>query len=186
MKTTLARLLAVIGLLALITTAAASADESALNMRASLSGFNEVPPKATLASGTFKAKASGGKIVFTLTYSGLTTPAFMAHYHFAQPGVNGGIFIWLCAKPGTTGAPITLNRTCPDGTTAPATVTGTITAADIVPLLTPPGDQDVNASDMATALKIIERGDAYVNVHTSRFPGGEIRGQVSPGDSNSD
>lgn len=186
MKTILARLLTVVGLLALVTTAAASADESALNMKASLSGFNEVPPKATPASGTFKAKASGGKIVFTLTYSGLTTPAFMAHYHFAQPGVNGGIFIWLCAKPGTPGAPSTLQRTCPDGTTAPATVTGTITAADIVPILTPPGDQDVNPGDMSTALTIIENGDAYVNVHTSRFPGGEIRGQVSPGDSNSD
>jgi CHRD domain-containing protein len=183
MKITLARLLTVVGLLALVTTAAASADESALHMRASLSGFNEVPPKATLGSGTFKATASGGKIVFTLTYSGLTTPAFMAHYHFAQRGVNGGIFIWLCGLPGTPA-----KRTCPDGTTAPATVTGTITAADIVSILTPPftGDQGVNAGDMSTALRIIQSGNAYVNVHTSRFPGGEIRGQVSTGESGSD
>jgi hypothetical protein len=177
MKATLARSLTVVGLLALVTTAAASADESALNMRASLSGFNEVPPKATDGTGMFKAKASNGAIVFTLTYSGLTTPAFMAHFHFAEPGVNGGIFIWLCGKPGTPA-----HQPCPPGTTEPATVTGRITAADIqaVP------DQNISGMDLATALRIIEAGDAYINVHTTNFPLGEIRGQVSPGESNTD
>src|SRR3979411_1601862 len=100
MKNTLARVLTVAGLLALVTTAAASADASAANMRAGLSGFSEVPPKATDGNGTFKAKASNGAIEFTLTYSGLTTPAFMAHFHFAQRGVNGGVFIWLFWRPG--------------------------------------------------------------------------------------
>ena len=177
MKTTLARLLTVIGLLALITTAAASADESALNMRASLSGFNETPPIATGGTGTLKAKASNGGIDFTLTYSGLTTPAFMAHFHFAQRGVPGAIFIWLCGLPGTPA-----HKTCPPGTTETATVTGHITAADIqaVPA------QNISAMDMATALRIIEAGDAYVNVHTNNFKAGEIRGQISPGDSGGD
>jgi hypothetical protein len=178
MKTTLARLLTVVGLLALVTTVAASADESAANMRAGLSGFNEVPPKATGGNGTFKAKASNGAIDFTLTYSGLTTPAFMAHFHFAERGVNGGIFIWLCGKPGTPA-----HQACPPGNTSkPETVTGRITAADIqaVP------DQNVSAMDMETALRIIEAGDAYVNVHTSNFPAGEIRGQVSAGNARSD
>lgn len=177
MKTTLARLLTVVGLLALVTTAAASAEESALNMRASLSGFNEVKPIATGGTGMLKAKASNGGIDFTLTYSGLTTPAFMAHFHFAQHSVNGGVFIWLCGRPGTPA-----HKPCPPGTTEPATVSGQITAADIqaVP------DQNISAMDMATALRIIEAGDAYVNVHTTNFPGGEIRGQISPGDSNSD
>jgi len=182
MKTTLARLLAVIGLLALVTTAAASADESVSNMRATMSGFNETPPIATGGTGMLKAKASNGGIDFTLTYSGLTTPAFMAHFHFAQRGVPGAIFIWLCAKPGTVGAPTTLHRTCPDGTTENATVTGHITAADIQAVAA----QNISAMDMATALRIIEAGDAYVNVHTGNFHSGEIRGQISPGDSGGD
>jgi hypothetical protein len=61
-------------------------------------------------------------------------------------------------------------------------VTGRITAADIqaVP------DQGIKPMDFATALRIVQAGRAYVNVHTSMFPGGEIRGQISPGDSNSD
>lgn len=177
MKATIAKLVIVVGAVGLLTSAVASADESALTMRASLSGFNEVPPKATGAIGTFTAKASNGKIVFTLKYSGLSTPAFMAHYHFAQPGVNGGIFIWLCGKPGTPATQV-----CPPGTTEPATVTGTITAADIQPV----PDQGVMAMDFATALRIIEAGRSYVNVHTTMFPGGEIRGQVSRGESNTD
>lgn len=178
MKVKLARLLSIVGLVGLITSVAASADESALNMRARLSGFNEVTPKATAGMGTFKAKfkadTTGGKIEFTLTYSGLTTPAFMAHFHFAQPGVNGGIFIWLC---GPAGSPA--HQTCPPGTTEAATVTGTITKADIRPV----PDQNISAMDMATAVDIIEAGDAYINVHSAKFPGGEIRGQVTPGES---
>jgi hypothetical protein len=177
MKATIARLLTVVGMLALVTTAA-SADESAANLKASLSGFNEVPPKATLGNGVFKAKASNGAIEFTMTYSGLTTPAFMAHFHFAQRGVNGGVFVWLCGKPGTPA-----HQPCPPGNTSQRqTITGHITAADIqaVP------DQNVSAMDMATAVRIIEAGDAYVNVHTSQFPGGEIRGQVSSGGGSSD
>ena len=177
MKTTFARLLAVVGLLALLTTAAASADESTSSMRAILSGFNETPPIATGGTGMLRAKLSNGGIDFTLTYSGLTTPASMAHFHFAQRGVASGVFIWLCGKPGTPA-----HTVCPPGTTETATVTGHITADDIQPLSL----QNLKAKDMATALRIIQAGDAYVNVHTTNFPGGEIRGQVSSGGGNSD
>ncbi|TMG43298.1 MAG: CHRD domain-containing protein, partial [Chloroflexi bacterium] len=38
------------------------------------------------------------------------------------------------------------------------------------------------AGDFAGALRIIESGDAYVNVHTVNFPGGEIRGEVKSED----
>jgi hypothetical protein len=178
MKATLPRLLAIVGLVALLTTAAASADESASRLKANLTGLAEVPPTASTATGTFKATVSGQHIDFTLTYSGLTTPAFMAHLHFGQPRVSGGIFVWLCGLP-TTPA----HKVCPDGTTQMATVTGTITAADIV--MTNP-DQGINTADFATALRIIEGGNAYANVHTMRLRGGEIRGQVGTGESGSD
>ncbi|HXN02629.1 MAG TPA: CHRD domain-containing protein [Candidatus Dormibacteraeota bacterium] len=177
MNTRLARSLTVVGLLALVTTAAASADESALNMRARLSGLNESPPKATTGVGMFTAKAEKGVIHYTLTYSGLSTSALQAHLHFGQPAVNGGVFVFLCSNldNGPAGTPA-----CP---AAGGTVTGTITAASI---LTIAPDQGLSAGDLATALRIIEAGDAYANVHTSRFPAGEIRGQVSAGGSSSD
>src|SRR5438105_3660728 len=33
----------------------------------------------------------------------------------------------------------------------------------------------------AAAIKAIEKGNAYVNVHTAKFPNGEIRGQLAKG-----
>ena len=60
--------------------------------RAELSGFEEVPPVLTPATGTFEARVVEGGIEFQLSYANLPTPAVQAHIHFAQPGVNGEIF----------------------------------------------------------------------------------------------
>lgn len=168
-RISIGKLLAVLGVLALTTTAT-SASENVSDLHARLTGFEQVPPIFTNATGTFTAKVSEGSITFTLTYSGLTTSAFMAHLHFGQNGVNGGIFVWLCGTAG--GKPA-----CPAGDTATTvTVTGTLTATDIVA----PPNQGLPAGDFGAALQAINSGDAYVNVHTTRFPAGEIRGQVGP------
>jgi hypothetical protein len=48
--------------------------------------------------------------------------------------------------------------------------TGTITAADLVgPLAGQP---------LSALVDAMEAGETYVNVHTSQFPAGEIRGQI--------
>ena len=166
MKTTLARLLTAVGLLALLTTVAASADESAANMKAGLSGFNEVPPKATGGNGTFKAKASNGAIDFTLTYSGLSSPVTVAHIHFGKVHVAGGVIVFFCGGGGQGDCP-------PSGT-----VTGTITAGNVQAI---PG-QNVTAGDFDALEDALTTNTAYANVHTSNFPAGEIRGQVRGGD----
>lgn len=170
---------AVIGL----TVTAASADEATLRATAKLNGFHEVTPKLTDGTGTFSATLNGDTLAYTLTYSGLSTPAFMAHIHFAQPGVNGGIFIWLCGSamaPGPAGTPA-----CKPGG---GTVTGTVHASAIQAVSTPgPTDQGVPADGtFAGVLRILESGDAYVNIHTIRYPGGEIRGQIKTDTESSD
>ncbi|TMB79530.1 MAG: CHRD domain-containing protein [Chloroflexi bacterium] len=82
--------------------------------------------------------------------------------------------LWLCGSagaPGPAGTP-----TCPAGG---GTVSRSgVTASDIRPV----PDQNVAAGDFPGALRIIESGDAYVNVHTVNFPGGEIRGEVKSED----
>ena len=170
------RVLAVVAVLGL-TVSATSADESVVSMKAKLSGFQEVPPKLTGGIGSFSATIHGGTISYRLTYAGLSSPAFMAHIHFGQPAVAAGIFLWLCGSssaPGPAGTP-----TCP---AAGGTVSGTGTAAAIQTL---PG-QNLTAGDFAGALQIIANGDAYVNVHTTNFPAGEIRGQVKSAGDTSD
>lgn len=135
--------------------------------RAELSGFEEVPPVLTPATGTFVARVAqgGGAIEYHLTYSNLSTPAFEAHLHFGQPGVNGEIFAYLCGGDGPE---------CPgDG----GVIKGVITAEDILAI----PDQGLEAGDLEGALTLMRRGLAYVNVHSSAIPRGEIRGQVRAG-----
>src|SRR5437660_11534178 len=163
-------LVAVLGL----TIAATNADEGTATFRAKLTGFQEVPPKISPSTGRFEATVTSSKLSYALSYSKLSSPAFMAHIHFGQPAVNGGIFLWLCgsaAAPGPAGTP-----TCPpDGGTVSRSG---VTAADIQGI----SAQNLSAGDFAGALRIIAGGDAYVNVHTTAFPGGEIRGLVRSGD----
>ena len=131
--------------------------------RARLSGFSEVPPILTGATGSFEARVTDKGIEYTLTYQNLTTPTLFAHIHFGQPGVNGDIIAFLCGG-GTKGA-------CPD---REGTVQGVIRAEDILEI----PSQGLSAGDLEGALRIIRSGTAYVNVHTEAFPAGEIRGQI--------
>src|SRR2546426_9756437 len=139
-----AALVAVLGL----TIAATNADEGTATFRAKLTGFQEVPPKISPSTGRFEATVTGSNLSYTLTYSKLSSPAFMAHIHFGQPAVNGGVFLWLCgsaAAPGPAGTPA-----CPPngGTVSRSGVT----AADIQGLL---ATQNLAAGDFAGALAII-------------------------------
>ena len=40
-------------------------------------------------------------------------------------------------------------------------------------------DQGLDLHDFATFLNAIRTGDTYANLHTTRFPAGEIRGQLT-------
>jgi hypothetical protein len=164
--------LAVLGL----TVSAASADESSANLHATLSGFNEVPPNLTDGTGSFSATVQGSSLTYTLTYSGLSAPVTQAHIHFAQPGVNGGIVIWLC-QTATSPAPASIPAppTCPQA----GTVSRTVTAADVG---SQAAIQGVAAGNFAGVLRLIQNGEGYANVHTTAHPGGEIRGQIRVGE----
>ena len=61
---------------------------------------------------------------------------------------------------------------CPTG---PATVTGTVTASDIIG----PSGQGVAPSEFQEAIEAMRDGSAYANVHTATYPSGEIRGQIN-------
>ncbi len=184
--------LAVLGIVALATAGLlvrAGDEEEGTILRAKLSGFQEVPPKFALAagasqvaSGEFSATISpdGTSLTYTLSWSNLTAPPLFAHIHFAPPGINGAIMTFLCKAPTAPGGSPTPPAQVCDGPTN--TITGTITAANIGnPNLSgagSAGDQGIDPGQFANFLRVIRLGESYANVHTPRFPGGEIRGRI--------
>lgn len=140
-------------------------------IQATLTGYEEVPVVSTLASGEFRATISNDdqSINYELTYSGLQGDVRQAHIHVAQLSVNGSIVIWLCQtsfNPGPAGT-----QTCPQS----GTITGTITAANVVPGAATQQLDDPNLGEVIAAMRA---GTSYVNVHTNLSPGGEMRGQI--------
>jgi hypothetical protein len=138
-----------------------------------LISYDEVPALSNTGEGTINLliDSSDTSFDFELTYSGISgTGATQSHIHIGQKGVNGGVTVFFCTNL-NNGPPGT--QACP----ANGSVTGTITAADVIG----PAGQGVGAGEFAEVLKAIRGGVVYANVHSVTFPGGEIRGQLAPG-----
>jgi hypothetical protein len=153
----------------------ASADGPKLN--ADLDGYQEPPSVSTTASGEFSARINrdGTAIAWTLSYSALEGAVQQAHIHFGQRSVNGGITVFLCTNLGNGPAGM---QPCP---VAPATISGTITAADVspnIPATAAARAQGIETGELAELISAIRAGSTYVNVHSVKWPGGEIRGQI--------
>jgi CHRD domain len=142
--------------------------------KAKLSGFQEVPAIVTDGEGKFKAKIdkSARTIDYTLSYSGLEGGNVrFAHIHVGQRTANGDVVVFLCGGGGKPPCP-------PSGS-----VSGTITTADIQPAdATPQGVDGPTPEEFDDLLRAIRKGVTYANVHTDRYGGGEIRGQIRGGD----
>jgi CHRD domain-containing protein len=160
------RRLSMVGILAclVIGYAGNTAAESDDALTGRLTGFQQVPSILSDGTGTFRATLGDSSLTFTLNYSNLSGSAIGAHIHFGQRGVNGAIFVFFCGGGG--------KPACPAGTSG--TLTGTVTGADVVGVPA----QGITAGSFADLVRILRSGDAYVNVHTANFPGGEIRAQI--------
>jgi hypothetical protein len=130
---------------------------------APLSGAQEVPPADTRARGqaTFTLSEDGSELSYRLIVANLQNVT-MAHIHLGPAGVNGPVVLWLYpAAPPPQLIP---------GRSSGVLATGTATAANLVGPLA--------AAEMSDLIDAMRAGNAYVNVHTSQYPGGEIRGQI--------
>lgn len=147
--------------------------QSGRPLRAALTGFQEVPSVSTRAEGFFEARIADNNQSFDyeLSYDGLQGNVVMAHIHFAQRAVNGPIVIWLCGTPPANTGPAG-TQTCPQS----GTVRGTITAANV---LASPATQQLAAGEIGEIIEAMRAAAAYVNVHSSISPGGELRGQIN-------
>jgi len=153
-----------------------------------LSGYNEVhffvgPPPAlrgavsTQATGSFRSLIDGGRqlIHYELNYQGLEGSVTQSHIHFGQRHTVGGIVVWLC-QTSAVPAPAAVSAatpTCPQNTVS-GPVTGTIGRSQV---LTVTG-QGIEAGEFEELVRAIRAGATYVNVHSTLFPPGEIRGHL--------
>jgi hypothetical protein len=145
----------------------------------SLSGYQEDPlTLSTTGNGTFTADLSqdGTEINYRLSYAGLEGNVLQAHIHFGGAAQSGGISVFLCTNLGNGPAGTQL---CP---AAPATITGTITAANVIG----PAGQGITAGQLDELVSAMKAGVTYANVHSSLYPGGEIRAQLDNDKSDDD
>lgn len=154
-------LLAACFLLASMPMAWASGHQS--NFVAHLSGDEEVPPVDTRAQGQAKFQLSkdGSELDFKLIVANIENVT-QAHIHLGPRGVNGPVVVWLYPSA----PPPVLIPGRSDGVLSE----GTITADDLVGPL--------DGASLADLVEAMATGNAYVNVHTSQSPAGEVRGQI--------
>ena len=152
-------------------------DEGFKNIKESLIGFEEVPAVSTAGNGEFHARINKAEteITYSLSYTDLEGSVQQAHIHLGQAGVNGGITVFLCSNLGNGPAG---TQACPP---APATITGTITAVDVspnIPATAAARTQGIDTGEFGELLTAMRAGATYVNVHSTKWPGGEIRSQI--------
>jgi hypothetical protein len=144
----------------LLSLATVAASATPIAFHATLTGAAEVPPTPSTATGTATVIADdvAGTVSVNLTVSGLTTPSAAGHIHFGPVGVAGPIILPFTGLPSATSF----------------TYTHTFTAADLINSATS------GIATFGALLGAMEAGNTYTNVHTTTFPGGEIRGQLVP------
>ena len=153
----------------LAALAAAYSTAGIITYDATLSGANEAPP--TGSPGTGFAIVTVDTILNTMevnvTFSGLTSPNTAAHIHCCvAPGGNAGVATTTPTFPGF-----------PSGVTAGSydQVLDMTSAASYNPaFITANGGTPSSAE--AVLFAGLAAGDAYLNIHTTEDPGGEIRG----------
>ncbi|MGV8107548.1 MAG: CHRD domain-containing protein [Nitrososphaerota archaeon] len=127
---------------------------------APLSGQNEVPPVPLNATGEGEFKAlQNGTIGYKVEITGISG-ASAAHIHQGKAGENGEIIADLLNTP-----------TSKDKDTAYGMIfRGNLTDSSLKGSM-----QGKTMNDLVTAM---DSGETYVNVHTTEYPDGAIRGQI--------
>ncbi|MFT3783160.1 MAG: CHRD domain-containing protein [Nibricoccus sp.] len=120
--------------------------------QANLNGWQENPPVNTSATGwaTASLDLSSNLFVFHDVWSGLSAPSTASHIH--------------APAPIGTNAPVIIPFTAANGFIAGTTM----------------GTVDYSGALTALQANQLLNGLFYVNVHSTSFPGGEIRGQLVP------
>lgn len=115
-----------------------------------LNAEQETTGSTSTGEGFFSYTIDGDQLCYTLSVSGLTQAPFGAHIHPGARGVNGPVAVPLATPPAATST-VSECLTASSG--------GTMTPEELAAIQADPRS-------------------FYVNVHTTTWPGGEVRGQL--------
>jgi hypothetical protein len=134
-----------------------------VTMTATLGGGEETPAPGLLTGAVGTAVVSvdpvNEELSVTLALFNFVTGTTAGHIHVAPRGIAG---------------PVVINFPIPTGRTGDLPLTFRVGAAAFVPR------PEIGIVSMADAIQAIVGGGAYVNIHTTANPAGEIRGQLTP------
>lgn len=118
-----------------------------------LTGANEVPAVSTQATGTFRGtyNMDTNVMTYTINFQGITPIAM--HFHKGAVGVSGPVTVPI--NPG--------NSNDPYSSTNPFSSPMTRSTSPLT---------DAQEAELLA-------GEWYINIHSSQYPDGEIRGQVT-------
>ena len=126
------------------------------NFSASLSGQGEVPPVQTIANGTADLVPTNDVVNYLVNTTSLEGIA-AGHIHLAPPGQNGPIVVTL------------FNITSHQNQSY---FSGNFTGENL--------EGPMQGNQLRELIGAMNNGTSYVNVHTTKNPNGEIRGQIIP------
>src|SRR5215218_10866202 len=148
-----------------------SAKADSIVLTATLTGSQEVPPSGSpgIGSALVTLDTVTNLLTVNVSFAGLVSPTIASHIHCCTPpGANAMVATAVPTFPGfplgvTTGTYLQTFDLTLASTYNPAFITahgGTVAGAQ------------------AAFIAGLTSGQTYLNIHTSQFPGGEIRGQL--------
>lgn len=156
--TTIPKFVAVTAAAVLLTAASASAQE--IRMTATLSPGEETPALLSGAVGAAEVlvDVANRELSVTVRVFNLPTASTAGHIHVGPRGVAGPIVLDFPNVPGRANDFVLTFR---------------LSAAALRP------NPALGINNMEDAIQSIVGGNAYVNIHSTTNPGGEIRGQLT-------
>jgi hypothetical protein len=141
-----------------------SALAQSVTLTANLTGGQENPPVSTPATGTATLiiDLSTNNWTLDIQFGTLTAPLSVAHIHRAPTGSNGPVIIGLDGMALSGGRPSW-------ALLSPGITSFSSGGPLAAPFAFPAGE-----------VSNLLAGNTYINIHSTQFPGGEIRGQLVP------
>jgi len=146
---------------ALLMGAAAASAQTVVVATATLGAGEETPILLSGAAGTAEVAidTTAKEFAITLRIFNIPTTTTAGHIHVGPKGIAGPVVLDFPAIAGRLGDFVTTFRVGEAAFRANAAI-------------------GINSID--DVIQAVANGNAYVNIHTTTFPGGEIRGQLVP------